>query len=229
MENIIDYTAGKIPEKPRDKSPEPEITEIIIDGKVVDVNPEAVSDAPEMSEEYTHVRSPEISRNAQKILMTGIAVAGTAAGAVAALSGAFGENPAERLAQRFSAGFWNVFSGRFLINAGALAAEFLLAFFALGDLLVWVVPLFLGLGTGLTFASIQHAALLPSAAAVLLCGGFGAAFSSCFSAELRFFAGGKNRRTDDFPAKYLAARFFVLLIGMSLAALYEGIIAEFAL
>lgn len=226
MENIIDFTAGKIPEKTSDKSPEPEITEIIIDGEVIDVNPEAVSEG---NEEYTHVRSPEISRNSQKILMTTVAVIGTAAGAVAALTGAFGENPAERLTERFSAGFWSVFSGRFLINAGCLAAEFLLAFFALGDLLVWVVPLFLGLGTGLTFASIQHAALLPSTAAVLLCGGFGAAFSSCFSAELRFFAGGKNRRTDDFPAKYLAARFFVLLIGMSLAALYEGIIAEFAL
>ena len=229
MENIIDFTSGKIPEKSSDKSPEPKITEIIIDGEVVDVSPEAVSEAPEISEEYTHIRSPEISRNSQKILMTGIAVAGTAAGAVAALSGAFGENPAERLAERFSAGFWSVFSGRFLINTGCLAVEFLFAFFALGDLLVWVVPLFLGLGTGLTFASIQHAALLPSAAAVILCGGFGAAFSSCFSTELRFFAGGKNRRTDDFPAKYLAARFFVLLIGMSLAALYEGIIAEFAL
>lgn len=229
MENIIDFTSGKIPEKTSDKSPEPTITEIIIDGEVVDVNPEAVSEAPEMSEEYTHVRSPELNRNAQKILMTAVAVIGTAAGAVAALTGAFGENPAKLLTERFSAGFWNVFSGRFLINAGCLAAEFLLAFFALGDLLVWIVPLFLGLGTGLTFASIQHAAFLPSSAAVLLCGGFGAAFSSCFSTELRFFAGGKNRRTDDFPAKYLAARFFVLLIGMSLAALYEGIIAEFAM
>ena len=71
MENIIDFTSGKIPEKPSDKSPEPTITEIIIDGEVVDVNPEEVS---EENEEYTHVRSPEISRNAQKILMAAAAV-----------------------------------------------------------------------------------------------------------------------------------------------------------
>lgn len=229
MENIIDFTSGKVPEKSSDKSAEPTVTEIIIDGEVVDVNPEAVSEAAEVPGEYTRTRAPELNKNAQKILMTATAVIGAAAGAVAALTGAFGENPAEALSERFSAGFWQVFSGRFLINAACLAAELLLAFFALGDLLVWLVPLFLGLGAGLTFASIQHAALLPSTAAVLLCGGFGAAFSSCFSAELRSFAGGKNRRCDDFPAKYLAARFFVLLIGMSLAALYEGIIAEFAL
>ncbi len=225
MENVIDFTSGNIPEKNTDKSEKVEITEIIVDGEVVDTVPES-SEEPK---EYTHVRSPELKKRAEKIFMTAVSLLGTAAAALAAVTGVFGEKPAAALYEKYSAGFGGVFSGELLINCGCLAAEFILGFFAFGDLLVWLVPLFLGLGTGLTFVSFWQPSLLPSAAAVLLCGSFGAAFSSEFSVMLRDFSGGRSVRTEDFPAAAYSARFIVLLVGMLLSAAYEGIISEFVL
>ena len=225
MENVIDCTAGTIPEKLADK-PEPvPITEIIIDGETVDVTDEE----PDLPKEYSHVRSPELRRGAAKIVMTLAAVLGTAAGVTAVLTGVFGETASNLLSERFSGGFREVFGTKLLINAGCLAAEFLLGFFALGDILVWVIPLFIGLGAGLTLTAAWSGALLPSALGTIVCGIIGAALSSEFSEELRGFANGTCRRSNDSPAKRFALRFLALLAGMTLAALYEGIIAEFVL
>lgn len=223
MENVIEFTSGEIPEEKADKPPV-EITEIFVDGEAVDAAPEE-----KIPEEYTHIRSPELHKNAPKILMCAVALIGTAAGVLATVTGAFGEKPTAAMSENLSAGFWSVFSKDFLRNAACLLAELLLGFFALGDLFVWIVPLFLGLGTGLACAAFWNAALLPSAAAVILCGSFGAAFSSSFSEELRSFTTGKNRRPSENPAKSYIAKFFALLIGITLAALYKGVIAEFAL
>lgn len=225
MENVIDFTAGTIPENRADK-PEPvPITEIIIDGETVDVTDEE----PELPKEYSHVRSPELRRGAAKILMSLSGIFGTIAGITAVLTGVFGETASKVLSERFSGGFREVFGTKLLINAGCLAAEFLLGFFALGDIMVWVIPLFIGLGAGLTLTAAWSGALLPSAAAGLVCGIIGAALSSEFSEELRGFANGTCRRSDASPAKRFALRFLALLAGMTLAALYEGIIAEFVL
>lgn len=226
MENVIDFTSGAMPEKPSDKRSEPvPITEIIIDGETVDI----AGEEPELPEEYSHVRSPELRRGAGKLLMTLAAALGTAAGITAALTGIFGETAQSLLSERFSSGFRGVFGTRLPINAACLAAEFILGFFALGDILVWTIPLFLGLGTGLTLTLAWNGALLPSAIGALVCGIIGAALSSEFSEELRGFANGTNRRSDDSPAKRFTLRFLALLGGMALAALYEGIIAEYVL
>lgn len=224
MENVIDFTSGTIPETRADKSEPVSVTEIIIDGEAVDV-----TDEPELPKEYSHVRSPELRRGAAKILMSLAAVLGTAAGITAVLTGIFGESAAKLLSERLSGGFVEVFGTRLLINASCLAAEFFLGFFALGDILVWIVPLFLGLGAGLTLSAAWSGALLPSYLGTLVCGIVGAVLSSGFSEELRGFANGTSRRSDDSPAKKFLARFAALLGGMALAAFYEGIIAQYAL
>lgn len=225
MENVIDYTSGTIPEKRADKPESVPITEVIIDGEAVSVTDEE----PALSAEYSHVRSPELRRGAAKILMSFSAILGTAAGIIAVLTGIFGESAEKLLAERFSGGFRAVFGTRLAINAFSLMAEYLLGFFALGDILVWIIPLFLGLGTGLTLSAAWSGALLPSALGTLVCGIIGAALSSEFSEELRGFANGTCRQSDNSPAKRLTLRFLALLAGMALAALYEGIIAQYAL
>lgn len=221
MENVIDCT---IPENLSDKPETVPITEVIVDGEVV-----SVTDEPVLPNEYTHVRSPELRRGAAKILMSFSAILGTAAGIIAVLTGIFGENAAKLLSERFSSGFQAVFTTKFPIYSCCLLTEYFLGFFALGDILVWLVPLFLGLGAGLTLSAAWSGALLPSALAAIICGIIGGALSSDFSEELRSFANGNSRRSETSLAKTFSLRFLAIFAGMTLAALYEGIIAQFVL
>lgn len=171
-------------------------------------------------EEYVHVRHPRARRSSALIVMSLSAVCGVIGGIVISRKANLSAELAGSLAKPFGA----IFLERTLLGAAFLGAEFLLGFFALGDLLVWSVPLAAGLGLALRVAATEKWVLLPSSILLLLIIGFGAAVSAGFSETLMTIARGGTVHLGNSPRKVFVLNFLGYLAAVVACALYEGII-----
>lgn len=171
-------------------------------------------------EEYAHVRHPRVRRSSALIVMALSAVCGVIGGIVISRKA----NLSAELAGSLAKSFGTVFLERTLLGAAFLGAEFLLGFFALGDLLVWSVPLAAGLGLALRVAATEKWVLLPSSILLLFITAFGAAVSAGFSETLMTIARGGTVHLGNSPRKVFVLNFLGYLAAAVACALYEGII-----
>ena len=200
-----------------------ELPEISENSDIVEVSDYA---EPEYPSEYKHVRSPEIRRSEQVILMSAAAVCGAVGGVLLALSGKFDIDPAvlQKLVDNTLSGFGSIFFQRVMLGALFLGIEYLLGFFALGDLLVWTAPLVYSLGTAFRVTALKSWILLPSAVVGTVAVVLGAALSSGFSHALMRLSSGGTVYLESSPKQKLAVSFLGCLAAVIAAAIYEGAI-----
>ncbi len=180
----------------------------------------AVFPAELPQEEYTHVRYPRVRRSSALIVMALSAVCGVIGGIVIPRTADLSAQLAQSLTKPFGA----IFLERALLGAAFLGAEFVLGFFALGDLLVWLVPLAAGLGLSLRVAATRAWILLPSSILLLFITAFGAAVSAGLSETLMTIARGGTVHLGSSPRKLFTLNFLGYLAVAVACALYEGII-----
>lgn len=176
--------------------------------------------APAEDKPRAHVRSPELHRHAAKLVMSIAAALGAAAG----LRLSLGESNAalrQVIAEAVGGSFGAVFLRQTALGAIFLAAEFVMGFFAFGDLLVWSAPFLYTAGAAARLAATS-AKLLPgtliSIAAVI----FGAAYSAEMSAMMLRLTGGGTVHTGDSPRRALAIRFAGCFAAVILGAILNG-------
>lgn len=127
-----------------------------------------------------HIRRPFFHKNAGLILLCLAALAGTALGAVAAPTNV-------SCALTRTGDFWECFAARLICSGSVLILEYITGFFAAGGMIVWLAPLFSGLGAGLSLACVfcadpfESLWLIPIAAAYPLLTAFAAKTSADFS------------------------------------------------
>ncbi len=180
----------------------------------------AASPAELPQEEYAHVRYPRVRRSSALIVMSLSALCGVIGGIVISRTADVSAEMSKSLVDPFG----KIFLARTLLGAAFLGAEFLLGFFALGDMLVWLVPLAAGLGLSLRVAATEKWVLLPSSILLLFIVAFGAAVSAGFSETLMTIARGGTVHLGSSPRKIFALNFLGYLAAAIACALYEGII-----
>lgn len=183
-----------------------------------------ISDEPEYPYEYRHVRSPELKRSEQGFLMSAAAVCGAVGGVILALSGKADPKALETMVDGTLEGFWSIFRQRTLIGAVFLAVEYLLGFFAPGDLLVWLSPLVYTLGVSFRITALQNWALLPSGIVGTISVIAGAVLSAGFSNSLMRLTSGGAVYIESSPKKKFTVSFLGCLAAIIAAAIYEGAI-----
>lgn len=197
-------------------------------GGIILISPDEPTGSPpetaEYPHEYTHVRSPELKRGEYLILMSASAVCGAIGGVILALSGKADPWAIEKIIQGLSSGFGNIFFQRTLIGAAFLLAEYILGFFALGDLLVWAAPLCCAMGLSLRIAATESWILLPSAIVTLIACVIGAATSSGFSRALMRLSRGGTVHLGSSPRQKYTINFLGYLAAIIAGAIYEGAI-----
>lgn len=172
---------------------------------------------------YTHVRAPELRRGGARILMGLTAVCGAVSGAVIALTGTADSAAVETISGSLVGTVGELFLRAMITGGVFLAAEFMLGFFALGDWLVWVLPLCYSMGVSLRVAALGTGVLLPSAAVEICAVAFGAATSASFSQTLLRLSRGGSAYRDRAPIRSYAPAFFGYAVMIAAAAVYEGI------
>lgn len=183
----------------------------------------AMPDKPEERPVYTHVRAPELRRSGTRILMGITAVCGAVAGAVTVFSGKGDPAALRALSDSLVGEFGELFMRSALIGTVFLAAELILGLFALGDWIVWSLPLCYTMGTALKVISVGTGVLLPSAAAGACAVTFAAATSAAFSQTLLRLSKGGTVYLDVSPRKNYALAFLGYEAIIIAAAVYEGI------
>ncbi len=178
------------------------------------------SERSEEAKPEAHVRYPRARRSSALIVMGLSALCGAVGGFVVSRSADLSVELAQSLVKPFGA----IFLERTLLGAAFLAAEFVLGFFALGDVLVWSVPLIAGLGLSLRVSATEKWALLPSSILLLFITAFGAAVSAGFSETLMQLARGGTVHLGNSPRKLFTLNFLGYLAVAVACALYEGII-----
>jgi len=178
------------------------------------------SEQSEESKPEAHVRYPRVRRSSALIVMGLSALCGAVGGFVVSRSADLSAELARSLVKPFG----TIFLERTLLGAAFLAVEFVLGFFALGDLLVWSVPLIAGLGLSLRVAATEKWVLLPSSILLLFLTAFAAAVSAGFSETLMQIARGGTVHLGDSPRKLFTLSFLGYLAVVIACALYEGII-----
>lgn len=176
----------------------------------------SVSDYPESDKSYQHVRSPEIHRSGSRILMATVGACGAVAGAITVFIG-------QAVPTVQNGDFGGVFLGRLAVSAIMLAAEFLLGFFALGDWLVWSVPMLCGMACGLRLCVDGNWADFIGAAFTLIGVIFAAARSADFSQLLFKLSRGGTVYMESSPRRSYAISFMGYIALIVAGALAEGI------
>lgn len=192
--------------------------ESIIEHSLGEANKTPITAVIETTEKpREHVRTPALKRHSARLLMTTAAAIGAAAGARLAfglpVSAAFNE-----VSQSLSGDFSTVFFGQVILSVIFLGAEFILGFFAFGDVLVWTAPFLCAAGTVLRIAAATPK-LLPGA---LLCLGavvFGAAYSADMSGLLFRLSRGGTVHMEACPRRSYAFSFLGCLTAAVLGAL----------
>lgn len=176
----------------------------------------AIADKPEP-------RSLRVSRNSSLVLWLA-AVCGISGGLLSAQT----VGAVEGVLFSTGGSFLALFLSRLAYGGVFLLAEYLIGFFALGEWLVWLVPLCCGLGTGLSaaagFGRDETLLLVPPAALTLLAVVFGARCSGDFSAQLlRVVSGSRTGIVLTSEAtKGYTLRFLGYLAAVAAAALFEA-------
>lgn len=188
-----------------------------------EISSDAVSDKQAaMTHVYNHVRTPELRRSGTRILMGLTALCGAVSGAVIAFSGSADPDAFHKLSASLAGEFGGLAVHSVIIGAAFLAAELLLGFFALGDWLVWVLPLCYAMGTVLKVTATGTVVLLPSAAAGICAVTFAAATSAAFSQTLLRLSKGGTVYLDSSPQKNYILAFLGYTVIIAAAAIYEG-------
>lgn len=225
MENIVNLprNRGALPRDNADYE-ELQITDSVnLPEEYEPPEPAAETDKPEDLPVYTHVRAPELRRSGTRILMGLTAVCGAVSGAVIAFSGNADPAAFDALSESLVGEFGELFLRSVIIGGAFLAAELILGFFALGDWLVWILPLCYAMGTALRVAALGTGVLLPSAAARICAVTFAAATSAAFSQTLLRLSKGGTVYLDTSPRRNYALAFFGYAVIIAAAAVYEGI------
>lgn len=187
--------------------------------------PAVISVDPDEDKPREHVRSPELRRHGTKLLMAVAAAVGAAAGARLI----FGEETSEalmiRVSQTLDGTFGEIFLRQTLLGTMFLAAEFVLGFFALGDLAVWTAPFLCGAGTVLRLAA-SSPKLLPGA--VVCLGGviMGAAYSADMSGLLLRLTRGGTVYMDAHPQRSYATGYLGCLTSIVLGSILTGVLVN---
>lgn len=223
---ISQYTAGQIPEEKTDSvySDESQLSlELPEIPEITEAPDYTEPEYPQYSDTYRHVRSPGLRRSEQMILMSAAAVCGAVGGVLLALSGNFSDPEiTQKLIDNTLSGFGSIFLQRVMLGALFLGIEYLLGFFALGDLFVWSSPLAYSLGTAFRVTMLKEWILLPSAIVSTVAVIFGAALSSGFSYALMRLSSGGTVYLESSPKQKLTVSFLGCLAAVIAAAIYEG-------
>ncbi len=179
--------------------------------------------AEQNTESVPRERRAEGSRASERIVMTITALCGAAAGVILVLGGKADSGAAAALSEHLSKSFGEIFFGRLIIGAAVLFVEFLLGFFAFGDHISWLLPLFTGIGSGVY--SIANPVFIPSEIALLLAVIFSGARSALFSRKLLGLASGDRTYMRGMTAREYAIKFALTVPLIAAAAVYEGIAA----
>lgn len=172
------------------------------------------------------VRSPELRRHGTKLLMTAAAAVGAAAGARLIFGEEAPESLVNSVSQTLAGTFGAVFLRQTLLGVMFLAVEFILGFFAVGDLAVWIAPFLCGAGTVLRLSAYGLPKLLPGA--VICLGGviMGAAYSADMSGLLLKLTKGGTVYMDAHPRRSYAVGFIGCLAAVILGSILTGILAK---
>lgn len=172
------------------------------------------------NDENHYYRRPRTSKSGTFFVMSMSAVCGAIGGVIISQNSTI----TAAVAQTLSLSFGEVFTSRVLIGVILLAVEFVLGFFAFGDLLVWTVPLVSGLCLALRIASERTWSLLPSALVTLGVTAFAAAVSAGFSQMLMSISRGGTVHLGNSPRRVYVLNFLGYFVAIIACALYEGII-----
>lgn len=170
-----------------------------------------------------HVRAPELHRHGVKLLMAAAAVIGAAAGARLILGGA-ADAFKDGIANAFSGTFWEKFLRQTALSALFLGAEFVLGFFALGDLVIWAAPFFYAMGIVLRLSAgspkLLFGAVVSLGAVVL-----GAAYSADMSELLLRLTRGGTVYMEARPRRSYALGFLGCLAACVLGSILTAALA----
>lgn len=228
MENIVSvpHNRGALPRDYEELQITDDVQEELEENEFTDV-PE-FADEPETDKRdepmvYTHVRAPELRRSGTRILMGITAMCGAVSGAVIAFTGTADPAALETISGSLVGTVGGLFLRAMITGAVFLAAEFVLGLFALGDWLVWTLPLCYAMGMSLRVVAAGTGVLLPSAAAGICAVTFAAATSASFSQTLLRLSNGVTAYRDRAPIRSYAPAFFGYAVMIAAAAVYEGI------
>ncbi|MDE6728716.1 MAG: hypothetical protein K2J80_12385 [Oscillospiraceae bacterium] len=170
-----------------------------------------------------HVRAPELHRHGVKLLMAAAAVIGAAAGARLIL-GDTADALKDVIAHTFSGTFWEKFLRQTALSAVFLGAEFVLGFFALGDLVIWTAPFFCAMGIVLRLSAgspkLLFGAVVSLGAIVL-----GAAYSADMSELLLRLTRGGTVYMEARPRRSYALGFLGCLAACLLGSILTAALA----
>ncbi len=223
MENVINTM--RVPQEDKHEPvPPPD--------SIPEINPEPVPTeaAEETDKPVRRVRQPLLRRRGNLLLMGLASVCGAVCGAVMIFGGADFSALSQAFIMKAEGSFLSFFLSRFIYGGIFLLAEYVLGYFALGEWVVWTVPLCCGMGTALNLAASAEGAsgwlLLPSAAMTSALAAFGADASGDMSALLLRIAAGKsgNYVMSESAAKDYTVRFLGYVVILALAGLYDGAI-----
>lgn len=228
MENIVSapHNKGVLPREYEELQ--------ITDGEREELETDEIADLPEVSDEpetdkqdeqlvYTHVRAPEIRRSGMRILMGVTAVCGAVTGAVIVFTGKADPAALETISASLVGTVGELFLRALMTGAVFLAAELILGLFALGDCLVWTLPLCYAMGMSLRVAASGTGVLLPSAAVGICAVTFAAATSASFSQTLLRLSKGSMAYRDRSPIRGYILAFLGYFLIIAAVAVYEGI------
>ena len=213
MENVIDLTnqdklfLSENNEDNNEQTSENEQTETLIS----------------QTEENTHEHSAAPTKGSARAIMTVTAIFGAAAGVILALNGKADAAAVSAVMERITGDFLNIFVSRMIFGAIMLTAEFLLGFFAFGDFISWVVPVVSGMGAGFFLGVVKNPVFLPSEIVTLIAVILLGANSALFSRRLLGLAAGNRAFSRGMTVFEYLGRFFLALIAVTVAAVYEGI------
>lgn len=176
----------------------------------------SASDSSESDKSYQHVRVPEIRRGGSRILMAAVGACGAIVGAIMVFMG-------QAVPTVQNGDFGGVFLGRLTVGVIMLTIEFLLGFFALGDWLVWSVPMLCGIACGLRLCADGNWADFIGAAFTLIGVIFAAARSVDFSQLLLKLSRGGTVYMESSPRRSYAVSFMGYVALIVAGALSEGI------
>lgn len=175
------------------------------------------------SEENTHERSVAPTKGSARAIMTVTAILGAAAGVILAFNGKADAAAVSAVMERISGDFLNIFVRRMIFGAIMVAAEFLLGFFAFGDFISWVVPVVSGMGAGFFLGVVKNPVFLPSEIVTLIAVIMFGANSALFSRRLLGLAAGNRAFSRGMTVFEYLGRFFIAVVAIAVAAVYEGI------
>ncbi len=222
MENVITLHMPQ-EDKHEPALPPEDPAEIEITGSPVQTETEEVSDKP-----ARRVRQPLLRRRGNLLLMGLASVCGAVCGGVMMFTGADFSALSQAFVLQAEGSFLSYFLSRVIYGGIFLLAEYILGYFALGEWLVWAVPMCCGTGAALTLAASAEGAagwlLLPSAAMTMVVAVFGANTSGDMSALLLRIATGKNGNfvMSESAARDYTLRFLGYAVLLALAGLYDG-------